>query len=128
MNYQVKMQHMAGTLSTHALLLLFTLLLLQLLPTDPEGKAAARLIINRFGDKFVPAFYRLLVRQDPTEQSAAAAVLDVELSWLVQHIDPQGPLAMSDQLTLVDCAVAPFLIRLYLLEHYRYAVGWVTGV
>lgn len=92
----------------------------QLLPADPVGKAAARLIINRFGDKFVPAFYRLLVRQDPTEQSAAAAVLDAELSWLVQHI-PQGPLAMSDQLTLVDCAVAPFLMRLYILEHYRYA-------
>lgn len=92
---------------------------MQLLPRDPAAKAAARLIIHRFSDKFVPAYYRILVRQSSEDRAAAAAVLDAELAWLVKQLDPQGPLAMGDQLTLVDCAVVPFMIRLYVLEHYR---------
>jgi hypothetical protein len=36
---------------------------LQLLPADAVGRAAARLLIQRFSDKFVPAFYKLLVLQ-----------------------------------------------------------------
>jgi hypothetical protein len=38
-------------------------LLLQLLPSDAVGRAATRLLIQRFSDKFVPAFYKLLVLQ-----------------------------------------------------------------
>jgi hypothetical protein len=37
--------------------------LLQLVPSDAVGRAAARLLIQRFSDKFVPAFYKLLVLQ-----------------------------------------------------------------
>ena len=51
----------------------------QLLPADPAGKAAARLIIQRFSDKAVPAFYRMLVQQDKDVQAAAASALDTEL-------------------------------------------------
>jgi hypothetical protein len=95
----------------------------QLLPSDPVGKAAARLIIQRFSDKAVPAFYRMLVQQDKAVQAAAAAALDAELQWLVDNIDPAGPFALGPDLGLVDCAVVPFLLRLYVLEHYR----WVWG-
>lgn len=91
----------------------------QLLPADPAGKAAARLIIQRFGDKAVPAFYRMLVRQDKEVQTAAAAALDAELQCLVDNMHPEGPFAMGTELGLVDCAVVPFLLRLFVLEHYR---------
>eukprot|EP00878_Enallax_costatus_P013351 GHUV01013958.1.p1 GENE.GHUV01013958.1~~GHUV01013958.1.p1 ORF type:complete len:159 (+),score=60.04 GHUV01013958.1:627-1103(+) len=96
---------------------------MQLLPDKPVGKAAARLIIHRFSDKFVPAFYQILVRQDPTDRAAAAAILDAELTWLVKQMDPQGPLALGNGLSLVDCAVVPFMVRLYVLEHYRGYTG-----
>lgn len=89
------------------------------MPVDPAGTAAARLIIQRFNDKAVPAFYRMLVRQDKDTQAAAAAALDGELQWLVDNMHPQGPFAMGAELGLVDCAVAPFLLRLFILEHYR---------
>eukprot|EP00882_Tetradesmus_deserticola_P031790 GHRQ01035961.1.p1 GENE.GHRQ01035961.1~~GHRQ01035961.1.p1 ORF type:complete len:201 (+),score=129.02 GHRQ01035961.1:25-603(+) len=91
-----------------------------LLPADAVGRAAARLLMQRFSDKFVPAFYKLLVLQDPAGQAAAAAVLESELGWLLQHMDAEGPFALrGQQLSLVDCAVVPFLLRLYILEHYR---------
>jgi glutathione S-transferase len=64
------------------------------------------------------------VLQDAAGQAAAAAVLESELSWLLQHMDAAGPFALSDNLSLVDCAVVPFLLRLYILEHYRAFQGW----
>uniref|UniRef100_A0A383VQ52 GST C-terminal domain-containing protein n=1 Tax=Tetradesmus obliquus TaxID=3088 RepID=A0A383VQ52_TETOB len=90
-----------------------------LLPADAVGRAAARLLIQRFGDKFVPSFYKLLVTQDAAGQAAAAAVLESELAWLMQHMDAARPFALSGQLSLVDCAVVPFLLRLHIVEHYR---------
>lgn len=92
---------------------------LQLLPADPAGRAAARLIISRFNEKAVPAFYRMLVQQDASVQAAAAAAMDAELQWLVDSMHPQGPFALGQELGLVDCAITPFLIRLCILEHYR---------
>jgi len=94
--------------------------LLQLLPPAPVARASARKIISRFDSKFVPAFYRFLVQQDTTVQLAAAATITQELTWLLQMMSAAGPLAVwPDRVSLVDCAVAPFLMRLYILEHYR---------
>eukprot|EP00878_Enallax_costatus_P019759 GHUV01020854.1.p1 GENE.GHUV01020854.1~~GHUV01020854.1.p1 ORF type:complete len:260 (+),score=56.41 GHUV01020854.1:628-1407(+) len=91
-----------------------------LLPKDPVGRAAARLLIRRIDDQFVPAFKQLIenFRQTAAEQQAAAEKLDREITQLLQHYDPQGPFALSDRLSLVDCAVAPHVLRLYILKHY----------
>jgi len=67
----------------------------------------------------------MLVQQDKAVQAAAAASLDVELQWLVDVLHPVGPFALGPELSLVDCAVAPFLIRLSVLQHYRWAGAWV---
>jgi glutathione S-transferase len=54
-------------------------------------------------------------------------VLESELAWLLQNMHPAGPFALSDKLSLVDCAVVPFLLRLYMLEHYRGFQGGSYG-
>lgn len=97
-----------------------TALLLQLLPSDPIGRAAARLLIRRIEDQFVPAFKQIIehLRQTGTEQAASAAKLDTEMTQLLQQYHPEGPFALSDQLSLVDCAIAPHFLRLYILRHY----------
>lgn len=93
---------------------------LQLLPQDPVSRAAARLLIRRVDDQFVSAFKQLIenFRQTAVEQQAAAEKLDDEFTQLLHQFDPQGPFALSDQLSLVDCAVAPHILRLYILKHY----------
>eukprot|EP00775_Hariotina_reticulata_P009342 gene9342-9505_t len=92
----------------------------QLLPSDSVARASARKIIGRFDSRFVPAFYRFLVQQDPEVQAAAAETISEELTWLLQMMISDGPLTVwPNRVSLVDCAVAPFLMRLYLLEHYR---------
>ena len=64
--------------------------------------------------------YRMLVRQEPSQRSAAAASFTQGLSSWLAAIHPIGPLALGEQLSLVDCAAAPFLLRLPILEHYRH--------
>jgi len=83
------------SIHTHAKPWLLLPYVLQLLPADPAGKAAARLIIQRFNDKAVPACFGLLAHQDPAMQAAAAASLDVELQWLVDVLHPVGPFALG---------------------------------
>jgi len=60
------------------------------------------------------------VRQEPSQRSAAAAAFTQGLSSWLAAIHPTGPLALGEQLSLVDCAAAPFLLRLPILEHYRH--------
>ncbi|WIA21688.1 hypothetical protein OEZ85_000856 [Tetradesmus obliquus] len=123
-----------------------------LLPSDPVGRAAARLLTHRVSNEFVTAFIRVLKDQRDTQSvqeaaaarlddeitwlmsrmsskgplalsdrlslEAAAASLDDEITWLMSRMSSKGPLALSDRLSLVDCAVAPHLLRLYILRHY----------
>ena len=42
-----------------------------------------------------------------------------ELRRLEQHIDPSGPFFRGKQMTLVDCALLPWFLRMYVLELYR---------
>lgn len=70
----------------------------------------------------------MLVQQDKRVQAAAASALDNELLWLVDNMHPQGPLALGPELSLVDAAVAPFLLRLFVLEHYRCVRRGLVGV
>lgn len=37
-----------------------------LLPSDPVARAHARIVIDRFNSKYVPVFYRFLIRYCPT--------------------------------------------------------------
>lgn len=48
----------------------------RLLPTNPVERARARYIIDRFATKFVPEFYRILVRQGKEQQENSAQALD----------------------------------------------------
>jgi len=95
----------------------------RLLPADPYLRAQARLVIDRFGSKGVPPFYKMLLQQDAAEQAAAARALDAQLIWLAAEVlGMEGPWGLrgGQGLTLVDCAVLPFIIRLV-----RGCVGWM---
>lgn len=90
-----------------------------LMPSAPYERAKARLVIDRFASRVVPEFYRLLLRQDKGDQEAAARGFSGQLEWLAETLHAEGPFALGDSLSLVDCAVLPFLLRLPILQHYR---------
>ena len=76
-------------------------------------------IIDHFNSKFVPLFYRVLVRQDKEQQKEVAKEIQDQLLWLEDHIDTQGPYFMGKDFSMVDIALLPWFIRLFILEHYR---------
>lgn len=90
-----------------------------LLPPHPATRAHARIVIDRFQTKFVPVFYRLLIRQDKDSQDDCTAQLTSELLWLESMIDPAGPYFAGEVFSLIDCALLPHFLRMYILKHYR---------
>lgn len=76
-------------------------------------------IIDHFNSKFVPLFYRVLVRQDKGQQQEVAKEIQDQLHWLEQHVDAKGPYFMGQEFSMVDIALLPWFIRIFILEHYR---------
>lgn len=79
----------------------------------------ARRIIDHFNSKFVPLFYRVLVRQDKQQQKQVASEIQDQLQWLEKHADADGPYFMGSEFGMVDIALVPWFIRMFILEHYR---------
>ncbi|DBB03428.1 hypothetical protein WJX82_004221 [Trebouxia sp. C0006] len=90
-----------------------------LFSTQPVHKARERTIIDHFNSKFVPLFYRVLVRQDKGQQQEVAKEIQDQLHWLEQHVDSKGPYFMGQEFSMVDVALLPWFIRIFILEHYR---------
>jgi len=69
-------------------------------------------IIDHFNSKFVPLFYRVLVRQDKGQQQEVAKEIQDQLHWLEQHVDSKGRLLQHMQLaTAFAAAIA--IVRYY---------------
>ena len=90
-----------------------------MMPVDPWARARSNLIVERFNQRAVPAFYRLLSAVEERDQHAAAEQWRGELLWLEGELEERGPWWYPGRLGLVDCAVAPFVARLGVTEHYR---------
>ena len=76
-------------------------------------------IIDHFSNNLVPLFYRVLVRQDKEQQKEVAREIQDQFHWLEEQVDSQGPYFMGKDFSMVDIALLPWFIRLFILEHYR---------
>lgn len=88
-----------------------------LLPQDAAQRAQARLLIDQFGAKFGAAFGKVMFAADAAASSTAADELTAALQWVEGELaKSEGPLFIGKELSLVDAAVAPFVLRLRVLE------------
>ncbi|MGB0721329.1 MAG: glutathione S-transferase family protein [Gammaproteobacteria bacterium] len=87
------------------------------LPTNPVARARCRYAIARLDQALIPAFYKLLLEQDPQRRERPRQRLYAAFSELAPICT--GPWFMGEQLTLMDLAVYPFFERLAMLDHYR---------
>ena len=60
-------------------------------------------------------------RQDKQGQEQSAAQLTSELLWLEGAFDSAGPYLAGSQFSLVDAAIIPWFLRMYVLKEYRQA-------
>jgi glutathione S-transferase len=82
------------------------------MPQNPMLRAAARIAMDFCTFKFIPAFYRLLINKEGTNElkTQFLAVLR-EIDARLREAAPSGPFWFGEQFTLVDISFVPFIDR-----------------
>lgn len=93
----------------------------RLLPADPYERARCRLWIDHISTRIIPAFYKLL--QHTPDKSftldEAREELHGHIRSFIKEADPDGPWFLGEQISLVDISLAPWALRLFLVDHYK---------
>ena len=92
-----------------------------LMPSDPYEKARCRIWIDFIGSRIVPAFYRFCQHQSHSSYSIEGARAEFleHLKTFINEADEEGPFFLGPDLSLVDTALAPWLIRLWVFDHFK---------
>ncbi|MGD2183648.1 glutathione S-transferase family protein [Lusitaniella coriacea] len=93
-----------------------------LLPSDPQDRAMARIWIDFANTKFAPAFYKLLLTQDPKIQQEWSKELQNHLHFIEREAFKNaetGAFWLGQTLSLVDISFYPWFERWSALSHYR---------
>lgn len=88
-----------------------------LLPKDSFERARIRLWIDHLVKRFTPAFYRIMQAQEEDKQKEALNELVDALKKYLDQI--KGPWFSGEEFSLADVTIAPFIVRMYILEEYR---------
>jgi glutathione S-transferase len=88
-----------------------------LLPKDSFERARSRLWIDHLAKKFTPAFYRTLQAQEQDKQDTALTEFVEALKKYLDQV--KGPWFSGEQFSLADITIAPWIIRIYILEEHR---------
>lgn len=96
---------------------------IKLLPGDPFLRARMRIWIDFVGTRVIPAFHRFL--QFQPSQQGEKTIDDVRNGFLdtlkqfAAAMDDEEPFFLGKEPTLVDFAMAPWAIRLWVFDHYK---------
>ncbi|KAI1329867.1 glutathione S-transferase [Xylariaceae sp. FL0255] len=90
-------------------------------PDNLYLRASCRLWIDHIGTRIVPAFYKLLQHTPDktyTLDDARAGLL-AALKTFTEQMAEDGPWFLGSRFSLVDVMLAPWAMRLFLLDHYK---------
>ncbi len=91
-----------------------------LLPRSAGGRAIARIWIDFANNQFTPAFYKLLLAQNPTRQDQWRQTLHDHCRFLeTEVLNHGGDYWLATGFSLVDIAFYPWFERWETLRHYR---------
>ncbi|KAA1470412.1 glutathione-S-transferase [Dentipellis sp. KUC8613] len=91
-----------------------------LLPTDPFARAHARLWTDYVAKNVVPANQRLVQAQEPERRAAALQELIGALKTVAaEKAKAPGPYFLGEEWSLVDTALAPWVVRDYVVRENR---------
>lgn len=88
-----------------------------LLPNDSFERARIRLWIDHLTKKFTPAFYRTMQAQEEDKQKEALVELVDSLKKYIDQV--RVPWFSGEEFSLADVTVAPWIVRMFILEDYR---------
>lgn len=84
-----------------------------LIPKDPIVLAKARLFIESFSNTFVPAYIALLFRGDAGGEEKLKEAIETLVE--ARKVEGNKKYAVSDEFSIADAAVVPFIARAELL-------------
>jgi len=88
-----------------------------LLTTEPYTRAYVRLWVDHISKSVVSAFHRVLQAQEPERQKEGLEDFNKALRTLAEKV--VGPYFLGDEFSLVDVAIAPWVVRDYILANHR---------
>ncbi|KAJ3554288.1 hypothetical protein NM688_g3193 [Phlebia brevispora] len=88
-----------------------------LLTTDPYAKAYIRIWLDFISKTIVPTNLRLTMAQDPAKQKEYLQEYNEALRTLMGKA--KGPYFLGEEFSLVDVAIAPWILRDYVLSENR---------
>lgn len=93
----------------------------RLLPEDAYERARCRLWIDHISTKIIPGFYKFLQHTPEKAYSIEDARSEFlgNIKTLVQQMDSSGPWFLGERFSLVDVMLAPWVKRLFLIDHYK---------
>lgn len=88
----------------------------KLVPTNPEAAADAKLVCRVFDDEVMPSMWPFLkaLNWGQTDEAAIARARDESLPRgldCLEHYMGEGKRAVSDEWTVADCALIPFVFQ-----------------
>lgn len=96
-----------------------------ILPADAFERAYVRLWTDHVQKQIVPAWMRTVQAQEPEKQRANLEELYKALRTLCDKV--KGPYFLGEEFSLVDIALAPWVIRDYILNENRGYVRDAVG-
>lgn len=94
----------------------------ELMPKSAAQRAMARIVMSRYDSGCVSGFYSALKAPELEDFKMQVTKLRSELTWLEENsalADNDGGFLLGPEPGLVDCVVAPWLLRTPLIEHFR---------
>ena len=89
----------------------------RLLPDDPFDRAYVRLWVDHVAKQVVPAFMRTVMAQEPEKQKENLEEYYKALRAFTDKV--KGPYFLGEQFSLVDAALAPWVVRDYIIAENR---------
>ncbi|KAI9664165.1 MAG: hypothetical protein M1831_002344 [Alyxoria varia] len=103
----------------------------RLLPQDVFERARMRIWVDFVTSRIIPSFHRFLQHQpengiSPEQDAGLMEKREEFLSKLkefIKEMDTAGPYFSGSELRLVDIAIAPWALRLWVFDHFKGGTG-----
>jgi len=90
----------------------------RLMPEDPYERARARIWIQFIGTNILPSFHRWLQFEGNEKQRGREEFLE-NVHKFTEQLHPEGPYWLGKELTMPDIIIAPWIIRLWVVDHFK---------
>ncbi|KAK3061155.1 hypothetical protein LTS18_006893 [Coniosporium uncinatum] len=97
-----------------------------LLPQDPYSRARTRIWTDFVTSRIIPSFHRFLQFQPMDDEEGLEEKRREFVGYVrefVREMDEQGPFFMGAEPGLMDFVIAPWMVRLWVFDHFKGGLG-----